>query len=328
MSQPAPGKYYRDGLSLIDLFAMFPDNATAERWFVAQRWPDEVACPRCGSTNVLKAAKHKTMPYRCREKACRAKNSGRFSARTGTALEGSNIGFQKWMIAIYLLATNLKGVSSMKLHRDLKISQRSAWFLAHRLRTAWARPGGIFAGPVEVDETFIGGKARSMHRDKRDEIGPDGMGNKVKVAGVRDRETGKVRAEVLPDAEPETLRALVTDTAPAAKVYSDGEPAYDRLPNEHESVSHSVGEYVRGQAHVNGMESFWAMLKRGFVGTYHRMSPEHLHRYVAEFEGRHNDRPRHTIDQMVVIVLGLEGKRLKYDDLKTHAHGRGAVAVQ
>ena len=242
-------------------------------------------------------------------------------------MEGSNIGFQKWMIAIYLLATNLKGVSSMKLHRDLKISQRSAWFLAHRLRTSWERPGGIFAGPVEVDETFIGGKARSMHRDQRDKIGPDGMGNKVAVAGVRDRETGKVRAEVVPNTEPETLRALVTDTAPDAMVYSDGEPAYGPLP-KHEAVSHSVGEYVRGQAHINGMESFWAMLKRGFVGTYHRMSPEHLHRYVAEFEGRHNDRPRHTIDQMVAIVLGLEGKRLKYDDLKTHAHGRAAVAVQ
>ena len=140
---------------------MFPDDATAEAWFVKARWPDGVCCPLCGSVNVQTGAKHKTMPYRCRD--CRV----RFSARTGTALEASNKGFQVWVIAIYLLATNLKSVSSMKLSRDLKITQRTAWHLAHRIRGAWKSKGELFAGPVEVDETFIGGKERNKHGKER-----------------------------------------------------------------------------------------------------------------------------------------------------------------
>ena len=122
MKRKAPGKHYREGLSITGLFRMFPDNATAEAWFVKARWPEGVACPHCGSVNVQTGAKHKTMPYRCRD--CHK----RFSARTGTALESSNLGFQTWMIAIYMLTTGIKGVSSMKLHRDLNISQKSAWF--------------------------------------------------------------------------------------------------------------------------------------------------------------------------------------------------------
>ena len=133
MARKAPGKHYRAGLSLIDLFALFPDDRAAEAWFVRERWLSEIGCPYCGSVRVQTGTAHKTMPYRCREKGCRK----RFSARTGTALEGTNVGFQKWVIAIYLLTTSLKGVSSMKLHRDLKVSQKTAWFMAHRLRTAW-----------------------------------------------------------------------------------------------------------------------------------------------------------------------------------------------
>ncbi len=137
MSKKSPGKSYREGISLVELFKMFPDDETAEKWFVGKRWTNGPVCPHCGSTNVQSGAKHKAMPYRCREKDC----AKRFSAKTGTVMEGSKIGFQAWMIATYLMTTSLKGVSSMKLHRDLKINQRSAWFLGHRLRVALAEKG-------------------------------------------------------------------------------------------------------------------------------------------------------------------------------------------
>ena len=163
MAHKAPGKYHRKGMTLAELFRMYPDDATAERWFAEQRWPEGSHCPYCGSTNVQSGAKHKTMPYRCREKEC----AKRFSVRTKTPMESSKLGFQVWAIALYQVTTNLKGVSSMKLHRDLGITQRSAWFLAHRLREAWKDNGPQFAGPVEADETYIGGQRKNMNRKKR-----------------------------------------------------------------------------------------------------------------------------------------------------------------
>ena len=323
MSQSAPGRSHREGISLVGLFRMFPDDAVAEKWFVATRWPNGIACHYCGCTSVLVGAKHKTMPYRCRTKGCRK----RFSVRTGTVMQDSKLGFQVWAIAIYLLTTNLKGISSMKLHRELSITQKSAWHLAHRLRETLTATGGKpFAGPVEADETFIGGKESNKHESQRLHEGRGAVG-KVAVAGVKDRPTGRVRAAVVPDTTGATLRGFVAaQTDPDAMIYTDGEPAYLGLPR-HEAVRHSIGEYVRGMAHTNGMESFWSMLKRGYVGTYHQMSPEHLHRYVGEFEGRHNNRNRNTIDQMAEMVRSGEGKRLMYADLTAHDHGREAVAI-
>ena len=154
MKHCSPGRSHGEGMSLAQLFKMFPDDETAEAWFVARRWKKGIHCPHCGSTDVQTGAKHKTMPYRCREKEC----AKRFSAKTGMFMEGSKLGFQVWMIATYLLTTSLKSVSSLKLHRDLDINQRSAWFLAHRLRVALADKEELFAGPAEVDETYIGGK--------------------------------------------------------------------------------------------------------------------------------------------------------------------------
>ena len=329
MSKRAPGKHYRQGLSLKGLFRMFPDDKTAKAWFVAARWPNGIACPRCGCTNVQTGAAHKTMPYRCREKECRsARGGGRFSARTGTALEASNLGFQAWVISIYLLATNIKGISSMKLHRELGITQKSAWHLLHRLRKTWDddQAGRLFAGPVEADETFVGGKESNKHESQRKHQGRGPVG-KVAVAGVKDRKTKRVRAAVVPDTTGATLRGFVqTHAAPDAMVYTDGEPTYASLPR-HEAVKHSIGEYVRGQTHTQGIESFWSMLKRGYTGIYHHMSPEHLDRYIAEFQGRHNQREDDTVDQMIKMVRGLDGKRLKYNDLIDHSHGGPAVAL-
>ena len=311
MTHKAPGKFHRKGLTLVELSRMFPDNGTVERWFAEQRWPEGPHCPYCGSTNIQSGAKHKTMPYRCREKEC----TKRFSVRTKTPMESSNLGFQVWGIALYQVTTNLKGVSSMKLHRDLGITQRSAWFLAHRLREAWKDQGSQFVGPVEVDETYMGGKEKNKHANKKLRAGRGPVGKAI-VVGAKDRETNHVSAAVVGNTDAKTLQSFVGDrAAKGATVYTDDHGGYQGMPFEHETVKHSISEYVNGMAHTNGIESFWALLKRGYHGTYHHMSEKHLGRYVIEFSGRHNVRQADTINQMEDVVASMVGKRLMYRDL-------------
>ena len=316
MAQKAPGKHHREGMTLMQAVEMFPDDATAEAWFAEKRWPDGPHCPYCGSTNVLSGAAHKTMPYRCREKECRK----RFSVRTGTAMEESKLGYRVWAVALYLFATNPKGVSTMKLHRDLGITQKSAWFLAHRIRESWGDFSGMFDGPIEADETYLGGKRKNMSNAKRKALKGTGRGAvcKTAVVGVKDRATNRVAARTVEHTTAPYLAAFVAEkTKVGATAYTDDATVYSALDPwfDHESVNHSAGEYVRGQAHMNGVESFWSMLKRGIVGTFHHLSPKHLDRYVGEFSGRHNVRERDTIDQMSSLARGIVGKRLTYRDL-------------
>ena len=319
MAQKAPGKAHREGISLIELFQMFPNNHVAQEWLEEQRWGGEPWCPHCGSFNV-RHNNHKSMPWRCAERECRK----RFSVRSGTPMQGSPLGYQIWVTAIYLLTTSLKGQSSMKLHRDLKITQKTAWFLAHRIRKTFddndGEDGG-FSGPVEADETYMGGKRANMSNAQRKALVDAGVGRgavgKIAVAGVKDRQTKQVRAKVVERTDKPTLQGFVTEhTAPGATVYTDDASAYEGLPFDHETVKHSLSEYVKGDAHTNGIESLWSMLKRAHKGIYHKMSPKHLDRYVQEFAGRHNIRDKDTLAQMGEVVRGFEGKSLTYVELK------------
>ena len=311
MTHKAPGKAYRDGLTLPQLMDMFPTEAAAITWFEDVLWDGERCCGKCGSTRTREAS-HKYMPYWCSD--CRSY----FSVRTSTPMAHSKIPLRKWAIAIYLCLTSLKSVSSMKLHRDIGVSQPAAWFMLHRIREAWVDDSsdGNYAGPVEVDETYLGGKRSNMKAAKREALDGRGTKGKTPVVGIKDRASNRVRAKVVSRTDAKTLQAFVVEHADAsATVYTDEAKAYRSLPYNHEAVKHSVGEYVRGQAHTNGVESFWSTLKRAHKGTFHKISPKHLNRYVQEFAGKHNMRESGTLAQMRDTVARLIGRNLLYRDL-------------
>ena len=313
MPQKAPGKSHRKGITLLELARMFPDEDAARAWFERILWPEGRFCPECGSTNTHECT-HAKMPYRCRD--CRKY----FSIKTGTVMAGSPLPLLKWLYAIYLDTTSLKGVSSMKLYRDLGITQKTAWHMQQRIREAFAEQGPdiLFSGPVEVDETYMGGRRANMSNAKRKKLADTGRGSvgKTAVVGAKDRDSNQVAARVVSRTDKPTLQGFVAEhTSPGATVYTDEATAYEGLPFEHGAVKHSVKEFVRGQIHTNGMESFWSMLKRAHKGTFHKLSPKHLQRYVDEFAGRHNLRNADTIDMMTALTAGMGGKRLRYRDL-------------
>ena len=230
-------------------------------------------------------------------------------------MHSTKLEYRTWIIALYMLQTSLKSVSSMNLHRDLEITQKTAWHLAHRLRKAGAFQTGLFDGPVEVDETYMGGRRRNMSKSKREAMKGRGPIGKTAVVGMKDRESKWVHARVVQNTDGETLTGFVhANTRLGAKVYTDDATAYAGLLN-HESVKHSVAEYVRGQAHTNGIESFWAMLKRAHTGTFHRMSLKHLQRYVDEFVSKQNIRELDTETQMEFMASNMVGRRLRYREL-------------
>ncbi len=313
MAKKAPGKAHREGTTIVQLMDMFPTEEAATAWFESVVWEGGRHCPKCGSVETKEVPNAKPMPYWC--KGCRSY----FSVRTGTAMARSNVPLRKWAIAIYLCVTSLKSVSSMKLHRDIGVSQPTAWFMLHRIREAWGEDDDEpFDGPVEVDETYMGGKRKNMSNAQRKALAGTGRGagGKTAVVGIRDRATNEVRAEVITETVSETLQDFVEEnTEEDAKVYTDDARAYRGVERDHEAVRHSVSEYVRGQAHTNGIESFWAMLKRAQGGTFHKISPKHLQRYVSEFAGRHNVRNSDTLVQMRDTVARFVGRNLLYHDL-------------
>ena len=313
-TKKGPGKSHREGLTLVQLFDMFPDNEAATKWFEECLWPEQRHCGKCGSFRTKEVPNAKPMPYFCND--CRSY----FSVRTGTPMARSNVPLRKWAIAIYLCITSLKSVSSMKLSRDIGVKQATAWFMLHRIREAWAddAPDEPFDGPVEFDETYFGGKRKNMSNAQRKALANTGRGpaGKTAVVGAKCRATNQVNAKVVEDTDAKTLHAFVAENAdPDAVVFTDDAAAYQGIPNEHETVKHSVSEYVNGMAHTNGIESLWSMLKRAHKGTFHKISPKHLQRYVSEFAGKHNIRDLDTIVQMRDTVARLVGRNLLYRDL-------------
>ena len=254
------------------------------------------------------------MPYHCKD--CRK----RFSVRTGTILAESNNSLHKWLMAMYLLNTNLKGVPSTKLANDLGITQKTAWFLAHRIRKAFEdQQEAKFVSPVEVDETYMGGKYSNIHKSRKPRMVGAGPQDKTPVVGIKERGSRKVKAKVTERVSGVLLRGMVQESVEeGSTVYTDQNAGYKGLAKKnykHEAVNHSVGEYIRGKAHTNGVESFWSMLKRGHAGVYHKMSKKHLQTYIDEYVGRHNIRPLATMTQIEVTFKGMNGKRLKYKEL-------------
>ena len=202
MGQKAPGRSERDGITLIQLFDRFPNDEVAEQWFIEQRWPEGVRCAHCESERVKRNGGHPRMPFHCKD--CRKF----FSVKTKSTMESSKVGYRKWAIAIYLMSTNIKGTASMKLHRDLGVTQKTAWHMAHRIRETWTDDKGMFTGPVEVDETYFGGKEGNKHAKKKLHAGRGTVG-KTAVVGAKDRETNTVKAEVAPLADGPALRGFV-----------------------------------------------------------------------------------------------------------------------
>ena len=298
-------------MSTMQFFNRFPDEAAAREHVERLRWGNSPVCVHCGSERISEVKDEKPQPYRCRD--CRKF----FSVRTGTIFHGANIGLRECLYAIYLISVSKKGLSSCQLARDLGVTQKTAWYLEHRIRAAYDDAGAMLAGTIEADETFIGGKRKNMSNSKRRELKDTGRGavGKAAVFGMRERESEQVVACAVETTRAAALQSMIhARVERGSTVYTDESLSYSGLDigGKHESVRHSISEYVRDQAHTNGIESFWALLKRGYHGTYHHFSVKHLGMYINEFCWRYNRRRMETMVFVNQTVRGTFFKRMGY----------------
>jgi transposase-like protein len=288
-----------------------PDRCLA--LMVQSRWPDGVVkCPTCGSDKVRFLATRRVWE-------CKTKHPKRqFSVKVGTVFEDSPIGLDKWFTAAWLVANCKNGVSSYEIHRALKVTQKTAWFMDHRIRLAMQ--SGTFekvAGEFEVDESFIGGSARFMHKDKKAKITGTGGAGKAVVMGLLDRKTKKIRLRHIPDTSGPTLQGFVREYVEGGSyVFSDAWRSYNGLSADyvHQVIDHAES-YVQGNVHTNTIENFWSLLKRGLKGTYIAVEPFHLFRYLDEQAFRYNERKNDDGGRFLEVLNGLTGRRLTYQKL-------------
>lgn len=317
--------------TLQDAVLFFADPVNCREYLVARRWANGVECPRCGSKNVLFLERYNR--WHCREKH----QAPQFTLKTGTIMEDSPLGLDKWLMAMWLLGNCRNGISSYEISRAMKITQKTAWFLLSRIRLGMQDElnGGNLGGEVEVDETYIGGKARNMHKSKKLRInramggtGLQGGAGWAVVLGMLQR-GGKIRTGVIPDRTKKSIQPIVRGSVePGTTVHSDEHGHHWRVDAEyaHEIVNH-LEEYLNGNVHTNGVENSWSLLKRGINGAYVSVEPFHLFRYVDEQAFRFNNRgPMDEGDRFSYFDRKIVGKRLTYAELtgKTEAGSESA----
>jgi len=306
-------------INLATLAEHFSSEEKARELMEKMLWKDGVTCPHCNAKEAYriqakqgsKSGARKGL-WKCAE--CRKQ----FTVTVGTIFEDSRIPLNKWLLAIHLICSSKKGMSAHQLHRSLGITYKSAWFMAHRIRYAMTQEP-LFSklnGTVEVDETYVGGKAKNMHKSEREKrIKGRGTVDKAPVVTLVERD-GRVKSQYMESVTGENLKKALTECIEQdACINTDESPSYSFAKDsfsEHKTVNHKKGEYVRGDAHVNTAESVHALLKRGIIGTFHHVSKKHLHRYLSEFDFRFNARKISDGERTLEAIKGFEGKRLMY----------------
>jgi transposase-like protein len=304
--------------TLQEAILYFNDPTNCREYLMARRWPQGVVCPKCGSKDVTFYEKYNRWH-------CRAKHEApQFTLKTGTIMEDSPIGLDKWLTAMWQVVNCKNGVSSYEIHRGIGVTQKTAWFLDHRIRLAMQDGTlGKFSGTVEADETYIGGKAEFMHMDRRTRklaegtLGRGGYGKAI-VFGLLDRKTKKARVKVIKTPKKGVVRgAIAEQVEPGSAIYTDALKSYRGLTLDgfiHDFIDHAEA-YARGAVHTNGLENFWSLMKRSLKGTYVSVEPFHLQAYADEQAFRYNNRTMTDGERFDAAVRGIVGKRITFDDL-------------